>query len=437
MWTRFSDASLELAPPRALSERVLWTAFSRIVRRGSLELITASGRRLAFGDGRDPKVRVRFADRAAQWALLLDPDLRVGELFMDKRLVVERGSIYDFIQLALQDSRGDRSVLPFQTLIRLRTLLRRLSPANSIARSKRNVAHHYDLDERLYVLFLDADRQYSCAYFERPDQTLEEAQLAKKRHIAAKLLIEPSHSVLDIGSGWGGLALYLTKVAGAARVKGITLSEEQLAVARRRASEQNLGDRVSFELMDYRNTRGTFDRIVSVGMFEHVGLQSYDAYFQVCRDLLAEDGIMLLHTIGRSGPPCPTNPWIQRYIFPGGYLPTLSEMTPVIERAGLVVTDVEVLRIHYAETLRAWRARFLAGRDEAMRLYDERFCRMWEFYLSGCEATFRFEDTVVFQLQLAKRNDVVPLTRDYIAEREKRLRAAETSALSVFSEAAE
>jgi cyclopropane-fatty-acyl-phospholipid synthase len=437
MSTRFSDASLELRAPRTLSERVLWTAFSRLVRRGSLELVTASGRHLVFGGGGEPKVRVRFADRAAQWALLLDPDLQAGELFMDERLVVERGSLYDFIRLALQDSRGDRSVLPFRTLIRMRALLRRLSPANSIARSKRNVAHHYDLDDRLYALFLDADRQYSCAYFKRPAQSLEEAQLAKKRHIAAKLLIEPGHSVLDIGSGWGGLAVYLAKVAQAAHVKGITLSEEQLAVARRRASEENLKDRVSFDLMDYRDARGRYNRIVSVGMFEHVGLHFYDTFFQACRDLLAEDGVMLLHTIGRSGPPSPTNPWIRRNIFPGGHLPTLSEIMPAIERAGLVAIDVEVLRLHYAETLRAWRDRFLAGRDEAMRLYDERFCRMWEFYLSACEATFRFEDTVVFQLQLAKQNDLVPLTRNYIAERERRLRAAERASLSLFSEAAE
>jgi cyclopropane-fatty-acyl-phospholipid synthase len=437
MSTRFSDASSGRAPPRGLAERILQIAFSRLIRRGSLELVTAGGRRLVFGNGGEPKVRVRFADRAAQWALLLDPDLRAGELFMDGRLVVERGSIYDFIRLALQDSRGDRSVLPFRTLIRLRTLLRRLAPTNSIARSKRNVAHHYDLDERLYRLFLDADRQYSCAYFERPDQTLEEAQLAKRRHIAAKLLVEPRHSVLDIGAGWGGLALYLAEIAGAARVKGTTLSDEQLSAARRCAREQRLHGRVSFDLMDYRDLRGTFDRIVSVGMFEHVGPPFYATFFEICRDRLADDGVMLLHTIGRSGPPYPTNPWIRRYIFPGGYLPALSEMVPAIERAGLVVTDIEVLRLHYADTLRAWRERFMAGRDEAMRLYDERFCRMWEYYLAACEATFRFEDTVVFQLQLAKRNDVVPLTRDYIVQREKRLKAAEEAARAAFSEAAE
>ncbi|HEY7383996.1 MAG TPA: class I SAM-dependent methyltransferase [Beijerinckiaceae bacterium] len=437
MSIRSSDEFSEIGPHSGLATRLLREVFSRLVRRGSLHLVTAGGEHLTFGDGGAPDVTIRFTDSTAEWALLIDPELRAGELFMEGRLVVEHGSIYDFLQLALQGSGGDRTVLALPALIRLRTMLRRLRPTNSLTRARRNVAHHYDLDDRLYTLFLDADRQYSCAYFEQPDATLEEAQLAKKRLIAAKLLIEPDHSVLDIGCGWGGLAFYLAGVAGAGSVKGITLSEEQLAVARRRAGAQGLSGRVSFDLVDYRDARGTFDRIVSVGMFEHVGAQFYETYFRTCRDLLADDGVMLLHTIGRVGPPYPTNPWIQRYIFPGGYLPSLSEMTAAVERAGLFVTDVEVLRLHYADTLRAWRERFLARRDEAARLYDERFCRMWEFYLAASEATFRFEDTVVFQVQLAKRNDVVPLTRGYIAEREARLRAKEKSLLPAFSEAAE
>ncbi|HEX8663831.1 MAG TPA: cyclopropane-fatty-acyl-phospholipid synthase family protein [Beijerinckiaceae bacterium] len=430
MWIRSSDESSEIRPREAVGDRLLKSVIAAFVRRGTLRVVTASGRELTFGDGTTPRVTIRFKDHAAQFALAADPDLRLGELFMDGRLVVEEGSIYDFIRLALQDTRGERPTLPIRTLAALRRLARRLAPSNNPLRAKRNVAHHYDLDGRLYGLFLDADRQYSCAYFEEPGQSLEEAQLAKKRHVAAKLLIEPSHAVLDIGSGWGGLALYLAEVAGAARVTGITLSEEQLAHARRRAGERGAADRVRFELCDYRQAAGRFDRIVSVGMFEHVGVDAYPAFFETCRDLLADDGVMLLHTIGRSGPPYPPNPWIERYIFPGGYLPTLSEMTDAIERTGLVVTDVEVLRLHYAETLRAWRERFLARRDEAARLYDERFCRMWEFYLAAAEATFRFEDTVVFQLQLARRNDVVPLTRDYIAEAERRLRAAEERLLA-------
>ncbi len=298
---------------------------------------------------------------------------------------------------------------------------------NDASRSKRNVAHHYDLDGRLYSLFLDSDKQYSCAYFDHPDASLEEAQLAKKRHIAAKLLVDEGHSVLDIGSGWGGLGLYLAQVAEAGSVRGVTLSEEQLDVSRKRAAAAGILNRVRFELEDYRSTAGTFDRIVSVGMFEHVGVPSYDDYFRTCRKLLKEDGVMLLHTIGRTGAPSPTNPWITKYIFPGGHLPTLSEMMPSIERAGLVVTDIEILHLHYAYTLQAWRKRFIAHREEVKRLYDESFCRMWECYLAMSESAFRWQDAVVFQVQLARRNDVVPLTRDYIAEREAILRQAEES----------
>jgi cyclopropane-fatty-acyl-phospholipid synthase len=428
MWTRSSDESSEIRPREAIGDRLLKSVIPAFVKRGTLKVRTASGRELVFGDDTTPKVTVRFKDHAAQFALVADPELRLGELFMEERLVIEEGSIYEFLQLALQDTRGERPTLPLRSLGALRRLATRLAPSNNPVRAKRNVAHHYDLDGRLYRLFLDADQQYSCAYFEEPGQSLEEAQLAKKRHIAAKLLIEPSHSVLDIGSGWGGLALYLAEVAGAQQVTGITLSEEQVSRARRRAAERALSS-VKFELEDYRRIAGRFDRIVSVGMFEHVGADSYPTFFETCRDLLADDGVMLLHTIGRSGPPYPTNPWIKRYIFPGGYLPALSEMITVVERTGLVLTDVDVLRLHYAETLRNWRERFLARREEAVRLYDERFCRMWEFYLAASEATFRFEDTVVFQLQLAKRNDIVPLTRTYIAEAEARLRAAEEEAL--------
>jgi cyclopropane-fatty-acyl-phospholipid synthase len=429
MWTRSSDESSEIRPREAIGDRLLKAVVPAFVKRGTLRMITASGRELVVGDGTSPKVAIRFKNYAAQFALVADPDLRLGELFMDERLVVEEGSIYDFLQLALQDTGGERPTLPIRSVVALRKLARRFAPSNNPIRAKRNVAQHYDLDERLYRLFLDADQQYSCAYFEEPGQSLEEAQLAKKRHIAAKLLLEPSHEVLDIGAGWGGLALYLADIAGIERVTGISLSEEQVARARLRAAERGLARRVRFQLEDYRNTRGPFDRIVSVGMFEHVGLSAYTAFFETCRDLLADDGVMLLHTIGRSGPPHPTNPWIKRYIFPGGYLPALSEIATAVQRTGLILTDVEVLRLHYAETLREWRARFLARRKEAARLFDERFCRMWEFYIAASEATFRFEDTVVFQLQLAKRNDIVPLTRGYIDEAEARLREAEQRAM--------
>ncbi len=407
-----------------IAERILERAIRTFVQRGTLELKLPDGQGIVGGDGTEPRVVARLTDEAAVRDLVRDPELKLGELFTDGRLVLETGTLLELLQVLLQHARGDRSLLPIQIPTKLRRLVRRWTETNSLRRSERNVAHHYDIDGRLYDLFLDADRQYSCAYFERPDMTLDEAQLVKKRHIAAKLAIDPGMSVLDIGCGWGGMLLYLSKVAGAGRMRGITLSREQLATAQRRALEQGV-DPSSFAIEDYRQTTGTFDRIVSVGMFEHVGLQHYDEYFRAASRLLADDGVMLLHTIGRTGVPDYTNPWITKYIFPGGHLPTMSEMTPAIERAGLAVTDVEVLRLHYAETLRHWCERFMARREEAARLYDERFCRMWECYLSMSEAAFRWEDVVVFQLQVTRANDVLPLTRGYIAEREEALRQAE------------
>jgi cyclopropane-fatty-acyl-phospholipid synthase len=298
-------------------------------------------------------------------------------------------------------------------------LLRRLHQYNPAHRARANVAHHYDLSDTLYGLFLDADRQYSCAYFTHEHDDLDQAQRDKKRHLAAKLLLEPGVRVLDIGSGWGGLGMYLAE-AGAAEVVGITLSEEQLKVSRERAARAGLDDRVRFELCDYRALDGKFDRIVSVGMFEHVGLRHYPEFFAAVRDLLCEDGVAVLHSIGRADGPGATNPWLRKYIFPGGYSPALSEVLPVVERLGLWVTDIEILRLHYAETLRLWRRRFLANRARIAELYDERFCRMWEFYLVGSELAFRRMGHMVFQLQLAKRQDAVPLTRDYITDWERR-----------------
>lgn len=397
-----------------IAAHILRTAFRALVSRGTLEVVPSRGRTFKVGDGSWPQVRIRFADAAAEWALCLDPELQLGELYMEGRLLVEHGSFYDFLQLVLQDSHGELDAAPFHGLRRLLTHLRNISRLNDMVRSRQNVAHHYDLDRRLYDLFLDSDRQYSCAYFATPEMSLDEAQAAKKRLVMAKLLVEPGHSVLDIGSGWGGLALSLVEEAGAGHVRGITLSEEQLALSRERAMNRGLGDRVTFALEDYRDARGSFDRIVSVGMFEHVGRRAYETYFRACHRLLKQDGVMLLHTIGRTGRPFPINPWMKRYIFPGAYLPTLSEMAQAIESSGLVITDVEVLRLHYAFTLKAWRERFMARWEDARNLYDERFCRMWECYLALCEAAFRFEDLVVFQVQLARRNDTVPLTRDYL-----------------------
>ena len=405
--------------------RLLKNFFEQFIVEGAIEVTSAADNRYTIGEGSGTSPAVRFADRAAELRLLSNPALALGELFMEGRLVVTRGSIYDVLALATRNLALQRPSRLLRMREGLSMALRRFHQRNSKHRSKRNVAHHYDLDGRLYELFLGADRQYSCAYFDQPGQSLEEAQLAKKRHIAAKLLIEPGHRVLDIGSGWGGLALYLAERCGA-EVTGITLSEEQLAVARARAQQQGLTAAVDFLVRDYRAVTDRFDRIVSVGMFEHVGVGYYDAFFSKVSDLLTDDGVMLLHSIGSIGGPCTTNPWIAKYIFPGGYTPALSEVLPAIERAGLIVTDVEILRLHYAETLLAWRERFLARREQVKALYNERFCRMWEFYLAACEAGFRHGGLMVFQIQLAKRLDVVPLTRDYIAHREAALRSQET-----------
>jgi len=391
------------------------------VARGNLRMTTARGTPLSFGDGSGPPVEVRFTSAAAQRRVLLNPDLRLGEAYMDGTFVVDRGSIADFVDLV-----GDRPALPWwaQPVAGLHYLWRRISQYNWRSRSRRNVAHHYDLDGRLYSLFLDSDRQYSCAYFETPGESLDDAQLAKKRHLAAKLILDAGHRLLDIGCGWGGLALYAAEICGA-KVTGITLSQEQLAVARQRARERRLDGAAAFHSVDYRDVTGRFDRIVSVGMFEHVGVGFYDAFFGKCAKILNDDGVMVLHSIGRSTGPSYTNSWISKYIFPGGYIPSLSEVMPAIERAGLLVTDIEILRLHYAETLKAWRERFLAHRDEVLRLYDARFLRMWEFYLAASEMAFRRQNMMVFQIQLAKRQNVVPITRDYIVREEARLRAIE------------
>jgi cyclopropane-fatty-acyl-phospholipid synthase len=402
-------------------DRLLSIFLSRFIRRGSLRVKSAAGNTYTFGDGSGSPLAVRFASAKARRAVLLDPELRLGEAYMDGTFVVEQGTIADVVALLMRQNEiaTPSWALPPRLL---RYLFRRLQQLNLRSRSRQNVAHHYDLDGRLYSLFLDSDQQYSCAYFENPSASLDDAQLAKRRHLTAKLLVEPGASVLDIGCGWGGLALYLAEITGA-RVTGITLSREQHACAQHRAVERGRAEDAVFRLVDYRDVSGRFDRIVSVGMFEHVGVGFYDTFFRKCAQLLNDDGILLLHTIGRSGPPSVTNPWIAKYIFPGGYIPALSEVLPAIERTRLVVTDVEVLQLHYAETLKAWRERFLAHREGVERLYDGRFVRMWEFYLAASEMAFRESDMVVFQIQIAKRKGVVPQTRDYITREEARLRA--------------
>jgi cyclopropane-fatty-acyl-phospholipid synthase len=404
-----------------------------LVRRGTLRIIDAGGHVHSFSGEPGPTITLRFNDRALSHTLFFRPRLSFGEAFMDGRLTVEDAGVYDLLDFLCDNiNRAPRNALtPLYNGFgsKLGNALRVFQQYNPLHRARQNVAHHYDLSDVLYDLFLDADRQYSCAYFTAPDQSIEEAQAQKKLHIAAKLLLEPGQKVLDIGCGWGGLALYLARECGVC-VTGLTLSSEQLKVAQHRAAAAGLGDRVRFELCDYRQATGVYDRIVSIGMFEHVGVVHYPAFFRKLRDLLSEDGVALLHSIGRYDGPASTNPWVRKYIFPGGYAPAVSEVVPVVERTGMWITDIEVLRLHYAETARNWRLRFNANRERIRALYDERFCRMWEFYLAGAEVAFRHLGHMNFQMQLARQVDTVPLTRDYITDWERRHRtpAAERAA---------
>ena len=397
---------------------------SKLIRVGNIEIETANGVKRRYGDGTGSSIAVKLRDRAAEWRLMRDPTLTLGELYMDGRFEVVRGDIYDVIALGARNLLAGQLPAWVSRLEKLRVWLRAFQLRNNRTRARTNVARHYDYDRRLYDLFLDADRQYSCAYFEHPGQSLDEAQLAKKRHIAAKMLIDDGQSALDIGCGFGGLGLYLAHNAGA-KVTGVTLSEEQFGIATQRARDSGLSDHADFRLQDYRDVRGEFDRLVSVGMFEHVGAASFDEFFRHCHRLMKDDGVLLLHAIGRSDPPGVTNPWIKKYIFPGGYIPAVSEVLASVERQKLFVSDIEILRLHYADTLKIWRERFLAHREEARAMYDERFCRMWEFYLAGSESAFRVDGLMVFQIQIVKRQDVVPRTRNYIAERESQLRRRE------------
>jgi cyclopropane-fatty-acyl-phospholipid synthase len=403
-------------------DRLLRYFLGQFIRRGTMSFTTASGAKFTCGDGTGEPVAVRFLTTDAERRILLNPELALGEIYMEGSFVVENASIADALAILLDQP----DMLPRWGGLQwwLRYLVRHAQQFNPPSRSKDNVARHYDLDGRLYSLFLDADKQYSCGYFETSDATLDDAQLAKKRHLAAKLLVARGHRVLDIGSGWGGLGLYLAEMTGA-NVTGVTLSQEQLQVSNARAAEKNLTQSAKFLLQDYREIPGPFDRIISVGMFEHVGVDFYEKYFRRCAELLTDDGVMLLHSIGRSEGPDASNPWIAKYIFPGGYIPGLSEVVPAIERAGLLACDIEILRLHYAETLKAWRERFMARREEAVRLYDERFAKMWEFYLAASEMSFRKQNTMVFQIQLTRRQGVVPMTRDYIGREEARLRGIE------------
>ena len=385
---------------------------SHLVRQGELSVTYPDGSVRRYGNG-TPRISVHLKAPSLPRRLVLTPQMALGEGYMDGELTIDGDDLRGFMDLIVRNAALNGLPGPQRLFEILRRMGRRLAQFNPAPRSRRNVAHHYDLSGELYDLFLDADRQYSCAYYTRPDMTLEEAQEAKKHHIARKLLIAPGMRVLDIGCGWGGMGLTLARDYGA-QVVGVTLSREQHAVATRRAQQAGLSDKVRFELMDYRNVRGPFDRIVSVGMFEHVGVPHYREYFAKVHDLLTPEGIALIHTIGRTTPPGATSPWITKYIFPGGYCPSLSETMEAVELSGLGSTDVEVWRLHYAETLKEWLRRFEANEDSARALYDERFCRMWRFYLLASEYTFRHAGQVVFQMQLSRAQEAVPLTRDYL-----------------------
>ena len=407
------DRSFQGAAAAFLLRRLL----HRLIRKGTLKVTLPDGREIVTGTGH-PQVDARILQPAMVLRLFRNPDLALGEAYTEGALVLERGSVYDLLVLAMQNLGLSNGPGLMHVNAQLRRFLRRIAQHNPVARARANVAHHYDLSDRLYELFLDAGRQYSCAYFTAPTDTLEQAQDQKKRHIAAKLLLHPGLRVLDIGSGWGGLGLYLAQSADVS-VTGLTLSTEQHTYAAKSTAEAGLQDRLQFHLRDYHHEQAHYDRVVSVGMFEHVGVGHYREYFEKLASLLTDDGIALIHTIGSARPPHASNPWINKYIFPGAYAPSLSEITPEIERAGFYIADVEVLRLHYAQTLRAWHNRFMAHRSQIAAIYDERFCRMWEYYLAYCEAAFRYTGLVVFQIQISKRLDAVPLTRGYIAEWEQ------------------
>ncbi len=388
----------------------------RIIHVGTIRLIDTKGRERIFGNGEEPRCTLRLRDKTLGTTLAFRPSLSIGEAFMDGGLTIEEGDLFDLLEI-LARNLDDLEVNPVFSLIR--RIHHRLAMSISRVRAKTNVAHHYDLSRELYKLFLDSDLHYSCAYFLSPDDSLDEAQLNKKRHLAAKLYLNrPGLKILDIGSGWGGLGIYLASEAEA-DVTGITLSAEQHKISNDAADYANLGNQVRFHMRDYRDETGQYDRIVSVGMLEHVGRRDYTKYFGKIRELMSDDGVAVVHSIGFFDQPGPINPFIPKYIFPGAEIPSLSEILAVVERTGLLVTDIEVLRLHYAKTLRAWREKFLSNWDKGARLYDKRFCRMWLFYLVLSEIGFRHRTMMVFQLQLTKRIDTLPITRDYIADCER------------------
>ena len=382
-------------------------------RQGHLRVVMPDGSERHYGPGPEQGVKLTISQTSTLRHLVFAPEMALGEGYMNGTLSVENDDLDALFTFLSRNADRAANLWWRRLALAVRRFKRPFDQANKLSRARQNVAHHYDLSSELYDLFLDADRQYSCAYFADPQMSLEDAQAAKKDHIARKLLLEPGMTVFEIGCGWGGLALSLARDYGV-RVLGVTLSDEQHRYACQRATAEGLDHLVRFQLRDYRTVTETFDRVVSVGMFEHVGVPHYAEYFRHVRDRLNEDGVALIHTIGRLGPPAHTSPWIAKYIFPGGYAPAYSEMVAEVEKSGLLATDLEVWRLHYAETLKAWDDRFTARLKEARALYDDRFCRMWRYYLKAAEHTFRHRGQVVFQVQLARHQKAVPLTRDYL-----------------------
>jgi len=399
------------------------------VRVGTLKVIDAEGSTHLFGGSPGPSATMKLTDRSLYTKLFLNPELHAGEAYMDGRMsFVEGSTLRDFLTL-FSVNRLSLGSYPLQKVLRrVSRGLKRFQQANKVGEAQANVAHHYDLGNDFYRLFLDEGMQYSCAYFTDPGETLEQAQRNKLRLIAAKLRLAPGLKVLDIGSGWGDLALYLAAMEDV-DVTGVTLSTEQHALSNEKARAAGLAHRVRFELLDYRSMQGRFDRIVSVGMFEHVGVHHYPEFFAQVNALMQDDGLMLLHSIGHMSPPGTASPWLRKYIFPGAYSPALSEVFPVVEQASLWVTDLEFLRVHYADTLREWHRRFEANREKIAAMYDERFCRMWEFYLISAEMMFRTGSQLVFHMQLARRRDAAPVVRDYVTDTQRRYRELEAERL--------
>ena len=385
-----------------------------LVKEDGFELVDANSKSYLIGKPKkENPIRFKILDKKLHWKLLLNPDLYLGEAYTNGSIVIENGTLTEFLDIALKNVGRQSTNSITNVLGKFGRVYRYITNFNLIGKSKENVAHHYDISNKFYDLFLDEKRQYSCAYFKNEDDTLEAAQNNKIDHIIKKLNLKPNQKVLDIGCGWGTLALDIAKKTQC-EVVGITLSKNQLEYAQQKAKEMNLENQVEFRLADYRQLNEKFDRVVSVGMFEHVGRKFYNKYFNKVFDFLNEDGVALIHTIGSVNPPRGPQPWITKYIFPGGYTPSLSEVSLPIEKSGLIISDIEVLRMHYAHTLKNWKERFMSKKGEVLEMFDEKFFRMWEFYLVSCEMAFKWSDQVVFQFQLTKKFKGTPITRDYI-----------------------